>query len=180
MEHGSTRHKDREPGTGSQKLFELLSSGHDLLEVIKHEQELLLTDKGLHLLQGWPVSTFLESQLPGNGGTTNCGSERAANPTKQVPPTKKERIWVATAMARRVLPIPPGPSRVSRRISGCLRRALISATSGSRPISEVGGIGRVLWYVSRVLRGGKSAGKPEMTSSKRWLGCRRSLRRWAA
>ena len=68
MEHGSTRHKDREPGTGSQKLFELLSSGHDLLEVIKHEQELLLTYKGLHLLQGRPVSTFLESQLPGNGG----------------------------------------------------------------------------------------------------------------
>src|SRR5437763_15625631 len=68
MEHCSTRHKDREPGTGSQKLFELLSSGHDLLEVIKHEQELLLTDKGLHLLQGRTVSTFLESQLPGNGG----------------------------------------------------------------------------------------------------------------
>src|SRR5438045_3253788 len=68
MEHCSTRHKDREPGTGSQKLFELLSSGHDLLEVIKHEQELLLTDKGLHLLQGRPVSTILESQLPGNGG----------------------------------------------------------------------------------------------------------------
>src|SRR5437660_6823688 len=68
MEHRSTRHKDREPGTASQKLFELLSSGHDLLEVIKHEQELLLTDKGLHLLQGRPVSTFLESQLPGNGG----------------------------------------------------------------------------------------------------------------
>src|SRR2546430_7755614 len=68
MEHCSTRHKDRDPGTGSQKLFELLSSGHDLLEVIKHEQELLLTYQGLHLLQGRPVSTFLESQLPGNGG----------------------------------------------------------------------------------------------------------------
>src|SRR5207247_9087567 len=68
MKHCSTRHKDREPGTVSQKLFELLSSGHELLEVIKHEQELLLTYQGLHLLQGRPVSTFLESQLPGNGG----------------------------------------------------------------------------------------------------------------
>src|SRR2546428_10211575 len=67
MEHRSTRHKDREPGTVCQKRFELRSSDHELLEIIKHEQELLLTYQGLHLLQGRPFFTFLESQLPGNG-----------------------------------------------------------------------------------------------------------------
>src|SRR5215471_10951967 len=81
MEHGSTRHKARKPGTGSQKLFELRSSSHYLFEVVKHEQELLLTDKGLHLLHGRPVSTFLESQLPGNGGHDHLrvGESRQTN-----------------------------------------------------------------------------------------------------
>src|SRR5437763_93884 len=68
MEHCSTRHEDLQIGTASQKLFKLGSSSPYLLEVIKHEQEVLLAHKGLHLLQGRPGSTFLESQLPGNGG----------------------------------------------------------------------------------------------------------------
>ena len=42
MEHCPARHKDLQTGTVSQKLFELRRSGHDLLEVIKHEQEGLL------------------------------------------------------------------------------------------------------------------------------------------
>src|SRR6266516_8008441 len=68
MEHSSTRNEDLQIGTASQKLFELGSSVYDLLEVIKHEQERLLAHKALHLLQRRPGSTFLESQLPGNGG----------------------------------------------------------------------------------------------------------------
>src|SRR6266566_9436474 len=83
MEYCSTRHKDREPWTVSQKLFELRSSSYDLLEVIKHEQELLLAHKGLYLLQGRPVPTVLESQLPGNGGhdQLRVGESRQPNET---------------------------------------------------------------------------------------------------
>ena len=49
----------------------------------------------------------------------------------------------ASASARRVLPIPPGPVRVSRRTSGRRRRLRAALTSVARPICGVGGVGRL-------------------------------------
>src|SRR6266700_3947359 len=45
------------------------------------------------------------------------------------------------ASARRVLPTPPVPVRVSKRISGRASRVQAAATSRSRPRSEVSGTG---------------------------------------
>ena len=50
-------------------------------------------------------------------GITSSGSEIAARGMKQTPSGKKLRISVATCILRRVLPIPPGPSSVNKRIS---------------------------------------------------------------
>src|SRR5207248_2612515 len=50
---------------------------------------------------------------------------------------------VAKASARRVLPTPPVPVKVSKRTSGRASRVQAAASSRSRPMSEVSGKGRV-------------------------------------
>ena len=49
---------------------------------------------------------------------------------------------VATSIASRVLPTPPGPVRVTSRTSSRRSRAVTSASSRSRPISDVSGRGK--------------------------------------
>src|SRR6266566_4858837 len=66
-----------------------------------------------------------------------------ASETKQTPSGNSPRSSVAIRSARRVLPTPPVPVRVSKRSSGRASRVEAAATSRSRPISDVSGNGRV-------------------------------------
>ena len=58
-----------------------------------------------------------------------------ANPTKQAPSRKLSASSVATRWLRRVLPVPPGPVSVSRRVFSSA--AVIARTSLSRPTKLV-------------------------------------------
>src|SRR5258708_35344868 len=73
---------------------------------------------------------------------TGAGSLTAASPTKQTPSARCSRICCAAWMARRVLPTPPVPTRVSRRTSGRCKRVQIAAASCSRRMSGVNCTGR--------------------------------------
>ncbi len=74
-------------------------------------------------------------------GTTRWGSVSGARATNATPSAPSSAHRVATSIARRVLPTPPGPVSVSNRTSGRRRRAAIVAASCSRPTSAVSGRG---------------------------------------
>ncbi len=77
-------------------------------------------------------------------GMTRSASLMGASGTKQTPSVKSSSRLVPTSSPRRVLPTPPVPVSVTRRTSGCRRRAHTAATSCSRPTSGVSCAGR-LW-----------------------------------
>src|SRR5947207_1104061 len=56
---------------------------------------------------------------------------------KETPSAKDAFSERTTSKASRVLPTPPGPSRVSKRTSGCLSRSMTTCTACSRPINGV-------------------------------------------
>ena len=72
---------------------------------------------------------------------SNRGSRTAARSTKTAPSRSSCPSSSAAASARRVLPVPPGPVRVTSRTSSRRSSAVIAATSSRRPRSGVGGAG---------------------------------------
>ncbi len=90
----------------------------------------------------WRMSCSLGSIGPENrswrasamAGTINSGELMAASGTKNTPPGKLERCVFANSAARRVLPMPPIPVRVSNRHWGSLKIRVRAANSASRPI----------------------------------------------
>jgi|GEM_PF-4244837 len=72
-------------------------------------------------------------------GTTREGSPSGARATNATPSGKSSAVSRAAWTARRVLPTPPVPVRVSSRTAGSRRKASISSSSRSRPRSGVCG-----------------------------------------
>ncbi len=72
---------------------------------------------------------------------TPASSATGARSTSQTPSPYPGRTAAATWRARRVLPIPPGPLRVSSRVPARARWA--AASSLARPMKLVSGAGRV-------------------------------------
>jgi hypothetical protein len=75
---------------------------------------------------------------------------------KNTPWSNRSISLAATRSARRVLPVPPGPVRVSRRTVSLSMRARISRNSVSRPMNVEVWVGRLLGRRSGVANGGKS------------------------
>ena len=100
-----------------------------------------------------------------------------SNGTKNVPSGNSVAAACASSMAKRVLPMPPGPVTVNRRAVVSSRRA--SASSRSRPTNVVSETGRLFGRASTVRRAGKSAARPSMTSWLRRSGSGKSRRRKA-
>jgi hypothetical protein len=109
--------------------------------------------------------------------TTCSGRVTAARATNTMPAAKRSPRPSATATARRVLPTPPGPLKVTSRARSSSPPT--SAISSWRPTNEVSCTGRVFRLASRVRGGGKSASSPSTTSSCRRSGAAMSLSRCA-
>ena len=74
----------------------------------------------------------------------NCnGSRTVLKSTKSAPSANWLAISAAVCRAKRVLPIPGGPVRVSKRMSGLLSSCHKMATSCSRPNRLVSGVGKL-------------------------------------
>ena len=73
---------------------------------------------------------------------TRLGLAIGARLTKATPSGKSSTTSVAAAIARRVLPTPPGPVKVSRRTPGSRSSVTTAASSWSRAIKRVSGRGR--------------------------------------
>jgi hypothetical protein len=66
-----------------------------------------------------------------------------ARATNATPSGNHSPAPIATSRERRVFPTPPGPVRVIKRVTSPLSNDRTAAPSCSRPISGVGGIGKV-------------------------------------
>src|SRR3981081_2419780 len=73
---------------------------------------------------------------------TSTGSLVSIRETKHTWSAKSLLRRAMTCRPRRVFPTPPGPIRVSRRISGRLSNSHTVAISCSRPTKEVNGVGK--------------------------------------
>ncbi len=98
---------------------------------------------------------------------TSWGSVTEDRSTKNTPSGNRPMRRLAACTANRVLPVPPGPVSVTRRLRST--SSVTRPTSRSRPTNDVNSAGRLVG-ISRVLIGGKSDGRPSITSSWRCSG----------
>ena len=90
--------------------------------------------------RGWPA-TSRTPRAAAMVGTTRSGSVSGERSTKTTPSGKASPISTATAIASRVLPVPPAPVKVTNRTSSRCRIARRASISASRPMRRVKGIG---------------------------------------
>ena len=119
-----------QPGRGGEELLQQRRRLHHLLEVVDHQQELLVA-QALHRLRDRAPGRFEDHQARATTGGTRVGSVTEERSAKKAPSLNAGRSSAATRRARRDLPVPPGPVRVSSRV--CSSSALASAISCSRP-----------------------------------------------
>ena len=106
---------------------------------------------------------------------TRAGSLIGSSGTKNTPSRNWSATSAATCSDNRVLPVPPGPVRVRRRLAARSRPA--SATSRRRPMKLVSWVGRLLRTASSERSASNSDGRPWITSCQMRSGRDRSLRR---
>ena len=94
--------------------------------------------------------------------------------TKNVPSLNRGATSAATSIDRRVLPVPPGPESVRRRV---LARRWETFSTSARPTNDVTWAGNRAPTASRVRRGGKSVRRLSPASWKMRIGWVRSFRR---
>ena len=102
---------------------------------------------------------------------TNSASRSGASGTKTVPPSASSPSRRASSIAKRVLPVPPGPTIVRARGSRSYTTETASNSSRSRPRKRVAGVG------SSMLPGVRSGGNSLSSSWERRTGPSKSLRR---
>ncbi len=93
------------------------------------------------VMSAWPC-TSRRFKAAATACTTNSGSLSCASSTSQAPSTKSLSSWRATSSARRVLPHPPEPVRVTRRPSRT--RSLTPSISPARATYVVAEIGKLV------------------------------------
>ena len=143
-EDGAAGDERLHPRTGAQQGGDVRRGIDDLLEVVEHQQEVSLPQRRGELLRRRTAGELAQVQGVGDRRDTRSGSRTAARETKTTPSANAVSSSLATSIASRVLPTPPGPVSVTSRISGRRSRSHTAARSRSRPTSGVSGMGRVL------------------------------------
>ena len=95
---------------------------HQMFEVVQHQEELFRRQKLAQSLLQRLVTLFADPSAPMMAEGTSSGSCSGASGTKKTPSGKSSSSSAATCKARRVLPTPPGPVKVSSRTSSCRSR----------------------------------------------------------
>ena len=134
-----------QPRAGRQQVRQSGAAAEHLLEVVEHQQELLVAQEGRQTLGAAAGRRRRARRAPARSvGGTRSGSPIGARATKQTPSAKSARAArPRPARARRVLPTPPGPVSVTSRVSPA-RSATRRASSSARPTKELSVKGK-LW-----------------------------------
>ena len=136
-QHRPARGEDLQPRAVDEQIVELGGDVLDLLEVVEHEDRGLFREVLDERVPGRPRSLEDDPGLAGDAGDdVESGTQRLEGDERHRTGSFSATSS-ATAMASRVLPIPPGPVSVTRRTSGRSSSVETAATSASLPISEV-------------------------------------------
>ena len=68
MQHRSACHQDGELRAESEEMLELWRGGHDLLKVVKQQQQAFVLQNQLHQLEQWEPFALVDRKLLGDGG----------------------------------------------------------------------------------------------------------------
>ena len=139
-----------QPGAGVQQV----------LAVVQHQQQRAwaAARRRAWPASGRPGSSRTPTRLRPPPGAPGPGRPGPPAPPATPRPGTPSRASAAACRARRVLPVPPGPVRVSSRWAAS--SAATSASSRSRPTKLVSCRGRLCGSASSERRGGKSPGTP--------------------
>ena len=126
---------------------------------------------------GWTVSVLSASDCATAWGTC-AASATGASSTSQAPSAKSPKLSAAICSARRVLPLPPGPVSVSKRV---LRsRCFTSAICWARPIKLVSCTGKLCRGAGLRLASGTRRWRAASTGVAAGAGCSKALTGGAA
>ena len=176
VQHGPARDDDLDVRRGAEQVGDDRGRGDDLLEVVEHEQQPLVAQPvGERARRSGGPALRRRRPRPRSAArrASARGSARAA--TKKTPSGKSSAARAASWSDSRVLPVPPGPVRVSSRVVAS--RPAASSSSASRPTNVVSCVGRLFGRASSVRSGGNSTGSPSATTWKMRTGAPRSLSR---
>jgi hypothetical protein len=113
---------------------------HEVLAVVQHEQPVARRQRGDQAASREAACCCGTPTASATAATTVAGSVTRTRSTNHAPSRRSAARPVATLIARRVLPTPPGPTAVTSR---CSARSRASATrSVARPMNGVTGTGR--------------------------------------
>ncbi len=141
-QRGAARGEDPEARGRGEEVADEGRGGEDLLEVVEHEQHPPLAQVLDHTVGRAFRSPSRTSSDSAIVATRSSGSETGARPTNSAPSRSSGSSSCATASPILVLPVPPGPVRVTSRAPSSRNSALTAASSSRRPTSGVGGTGQ--------------------------------------
>ena len=142
----AARAEQRDSGAGGEKLRQLGCGLQQVLEVVEQQQHLLSLKMRGESLEGALSRLFPEAQGVGDRGhhqrRVSQGAEEAAEDAVAVVGEALLACPAASSSEKRVLPCPPGPVTVSRRVScnsaSASYSSLLSAQEGGGRRGQVG------------------------------------------
>ena len=137
-QHLAARAEHLEARAAREQLRELAGRIDDLLEVVEHDQHLAVADV---LVRARPAARASRRSR----AATSAGSRTALRSTNHVPSAKASVTSEATAIEKRVFPVPPGPLSVTTRARSTASSRMTSTSSFLRPTSGFAGVGRFVW-----------------------------------
>src|SRR5258708_4880320 len=110
------------------------------LAIVEHEYELLRAKRVCDTFGRYRTCGEIEAEHRRHGDRDKAGSVNGASAATQTPSPNLGSRRHTTSLLRRVLPMPPAPTRMTRRWEVLMSR--ISSSSTSRPISSETGSAR--------------------------------------
>ena len=107
----AARDEQRSSGAASASEASAGGLGEELLEVVEHDVRALGADAGCD--RRWLAVSAPSASA--TAGSTSAASRSGASGTKTVPPSASSASSRASSIAKRVLPVPPGPTIVRMR-----------------------------------------------------------------
>ena len=167
------RDHDAQAPRGLEVALELIGRGEQLFVVVEDEQHRTSARNVARRSSAEPACMSIRPRVAAIAAGTSSGSSVVSRRTSHAPSGTRSAQRRASSIAKRVLPVPPGPVRVTRRASS--NSASSAANSRSRPTKVVSRDGRLPVGWSAACSGGKSDGRPSTTSW--WIGSARSMSR---
>jgi hypothetical protein len=132
----AARHHDGEPRRRRQEPGDERRGVEQVLEAVEHEQRRAPAEVRATCSPAPPAPTSRKPSAWATAVGTRSAAATAASGTTWAPSACRSRTRCASSSARRVLPAPPGPVRVSSRTP----RASIAAASASRRSRPTSGV----------------------------------------